>query len=155
MKKEEYYSYKEKLLSVLTPNCIHKEPAGYERIRLKSTDNYKEYIKHLKAGDYVWRNSYFDHEFCMEVDFVDIEDKNRPKYRYYLFYDIGGEHTFHTPIKEEESKDYPQLEIVEIDTLDTHGKEITDLVSIQFVRKIIDLIQSGNYILSLGDKNES
>ena len=44
--KEEYYSQKEKLLSVLEPTCIHKEFIGYKRIRIY--DYEPEYRKNLK-----------------------------------------------------------------------------------------------------------
>lgn len=141
-KKEQYYQYKEELLSILTPTCIHKEPWGYERKRIKDIDDVKEYQKHLMARDFVWANCYLDYETGIEVYFVDIELKNRPIYHYYLFYDLG-EHTFHTPI--ENPEEYPDLEIIEINKLETEGHEIIDLISMQFVMKVIALIESGDY----------
>lgn len=56
--KEEYYSQKEKLLSVLEPTCIHKEFIGYKRIRIY--DYEPEYRKNLK--NFVWENCFFDPE---------------------------------------------------------------------------------------------
>ena len=55
--------------------------------------------------------------------------------------------SFHKPIKEEEIEKYEKegLEIKEIDELITEGKEITELISNQFVVKLIELIKSGKY----------
>ena len=142
-KKDEYYDYKEILLSIVKPVCIHREQHGFERKRIRDIDDRKEYIKHLKANDYVWRNSYFDYEDCIEVNFVDIELLDKPKYRYYLFYDFGVEHTFHTPI--DNPDEYRDLAIIDIDKLDTVGHDIHDLLSMQFVKKVISLIESGVY----------
>ena len=109
----------------------------------------KRYKKLEKSGAFVWENCYYDHEYEQEVWFGDIELKDKPLYHYYLFYDIGGGHTFHTPIdqKEAEEAEKTGLEIVKIDQLETEGHEILDLVSCQFVDKVIALIQSGKYVL--------
>lgn len=72
--KEEYYSQKEKLLSVLEPTCIHKEFIGYKRIRIY--DYEPEYRKNLK--NFVWENCFFDPEEDREVWFGDVEDKKTP-----------------------------------------------------------------------------
>ena len=77
--KEEYYSQKEKLLSVLEPTCIHKEFIGYKRIRIY--DYEPEYRKNLK--NFVWENCFFDPEEDREVWFGDVEDKKHPEYHYY------------------------------------------------------------------------
>lgn len=97
--KEKYYGMKEKLLSILTPKCIHKE--------------------------------------CINGE-----------YNYYLFYDFGYNHTFHTPIKYMDMKEkYKELDVLKIDTLMTEGASIDNLVSVQFVNKVINLIYSGDYEL--------
>ncbi len=97
--KEEYYSFKERLLEIVDPVCIHRE--------------------HV-----------IDRCGCNAVN-------------YYLYYEIK-DRSFHSPIDYYTAKNMG-LPIVDIDTLDTHGNEITDLVSVQFVRKVLDLIDSGNY----------
>ena len=135
--KEEYYSQKEKLLSVLEPTCIHKEFIGYKRIRIY--DYEPEYRKNLK--NFVWENCFFDPEEDREVWFGDVEDKKHPEYHYYLFYDINGTKTFHSPIEEKDISKY-NLEIVKIDQLQTEGHEITELVSTQFVKKVLALIDT-------------
>ena len=48
--KEEYYSKKEKLLSILTPTCIHKEFIGFKRVRIYDYEpEYKKNIKKLSG----------------------------------------------------------------------------------------------------------
>lgn len=139
-KKEMYYAQKEIMLSVLRPVCIHKELIGYERRRIY--DYEQDYRKFEKQ--FVWENCYYDHDFEREVWFGDIELKDKPKYHYYLFYDVEGNHTFHTPIEEKDISRY-KLPVIEIDHLETLGHDVTDLISNQFVVKLLELIKSGNY----------
>lgn len=151
-KKEEYYSQKEILLSVLHPTCIHKEKIGYEKIRIY--DYQPEYRKMRKQ--FVWENCYFDHELDREVWFGDVEDKGNPRYHYYLFYDLDHTYTFHSPVTETEARKISSqkgLEIILIDHLQTEGHDINELVSNQFVKKVVDMIQSGQYTLDL-EENE-
>lgn len=142
-KKEEYYKQKEIMLSVIDPKCIHAEHCGYERERIYDYD--PRYKKYAKAGAFVWENYYFDHDIDDFVEFGDIELKDKPIYHYYLFYDVGADKTFHTPIEEKQIADYPNLEVVKIDRIETEGHEINDLISNQFVTKLIELIQSKSY----------
>lgn len=146
VKKEEYYAQKEKLLSVLQPVCIHKEFLGYERVRIY--DYEPEYRKNIKK--FVWENCYYDYNEGREVWFGDIEDKNRPKYHYYLFYDVNGTKTFHSPIQEQDVEKY-NLDVISIDQLETEGHDISDLISNQFVQKVLALIDSKNYKLVLSE----
>ena len=137
--KEMYYSQKETMLSILEPVCIHKEIIRYRKRRIYDyEDDYNEYI-----NKFVYRNSYYDYEEYREVCFGDIELIDEPICKYYLFYDLQ-EHTFHQPISEDEIKNY-SLEIVNINTLNTKGHNIEDLISNQFVSKVIELINSNDY----------
>ena len=55
--------------------------------------------------------------------------------------------SFHCPIEESDTKSYKQLEIERIDDdFYTQSKEIQVLISIQFVKKVIDKIKEGNHI---------
>lgn len=56
--------------------------------------------------------------------------------------------TFHSPIEEKDISKY-NLEIVKIDQLQTEGHEITELVSTQFVKKVLALIDTGDFQLIL------
>lgn len=139
-KKEEYYRQNEIMLSILNPVCIHRECVGYERRRIY--DYEPDYTSYM--GEYVWENSYYDREDDSRVYFGDIELLNHPIYHYYLFYDFGSDHTFHTPIQNIEEYN---LEIKDIDHLKTTGYDIADLLSNQFVKKVIDVISSNNFTL--------
>lgn len=145
-KKLEYYAQKDIMLSLLDVICIHKEFIRYERERIY--DYEKRYNKIVEKGDYVWANCFYDYEEDHEVYFVDIELKNKPIYFYYKFYELG-EHSFHTPIDELEVEKYVKnhhLQIIEIDGLNTKGEDIHELVSPQFVKKLIALIESKEFI---------
>lgn len=147
-KKEEYYKQKELMLSILKPICIHKEEYGYEKERIYDYD--KRYNKLRKQDLFVWENCFWSEELCREVWFGDILIEDSPLYHYYLFYDLNGNHTFHTPISIEDLDKYKkELEIVEIDQLDTYGDDIDNLISNQFVCKVIELIKSKEYTLEL------
>ena len=142
-KKDAFYLKKDKLLSILKPICIHKEFAGYERTRVYDYEQHYDdmYFCAWAHRQIVWENYYFDHDAECYVNFFDIENKSQKKYRYYLYYNVG-QHTFHTPI------DNPakyKLPVKEIDTLDTLGDDYHDLCSVQFVDKVISLIDSGVY----------
>lgn len=142
MKKEEYYEQKEKLLSVISPTCIHKEFCGYERRRIYDFES--EYDSY--DGEFVYENSYWDSDEERRVHFGDVELIDEPVFKYYLFYDLGC-HTFHTPLDESMANAYSDLSVIIIDHLITEGKEIAELLSAQFMKKVISLIDSGEYRL--------
>lgn len=148
-KKEEYYSQKEKLLSIVQPTCIHKEHFGYEKRRIY--DYEPDYKKNRK--NFVWENCFFDREQEREVWFGDVLKYDEPIYHYYLFYDLNGSKTFHSPINESEIKNY-NLNIVDVDLIETEGHEIDDLISNQFVKKVIEIIESGEYTYVPGKETE-
>ena len=143
-KKQEYYSMKELLLSIIQPKEIHVEFLGYEKVRVY--DYEPDYEEH--SEDFVYENSYWDDEYEEEVYFGDYYDEDSPKYHYYLFYELGS-YSFHTPIERSDLEKYPTLENKDIGRLLTQGKEISDLISVQFVKKVIELISSGEYLLQL------
>lgn len=143
-KMSEMYSRKEKLLSVLKPVCIHAEKR-YKRIRVYYYEKKykKEYVKRHMLGQVVHYGSYLDYDSYMEISFFDYIEQNNCDYNYYLYY-VLGEHSFHQPIKKEDVKKY-NLEIKEISGLNTHGDSCENLMSVQFVDKIISLIEAGKY----------
>ena len=57
----------------------------------------------------------------------------------------GGDHTFHTPINEEDVCLYDDLEVKDISQINTKGYNIVDLLSNQFVTKVINLILSEDF----------
>ena len=144
--KERYYSMKEDLLLNFSPKLVHKQYVGEKRQRVYSYQKNYEKLYNEKRNDIVWENSYYDYDRNKEVDFFDYS-LGEKKYLYFLYYEIG-EYSFHTPITEERAEKNTELEIKEIDeNFQTHGADIVDLLSTQFVQKVIDLLDSGDYTI--------
>lgn len=144
--KEKYYSMKEDLLLNFSPKLIHKKYDGEKIQRVYSYQKNYEKLYNEKRNDIVWENSYYDYDTNKEVDFFDYK-LGEKKYLYFLYYEIG-EYSFHTPISEERAEKNTELEIKEIDeNFQTHGADIVDLLSTQFVQKVIDLLDSEDYTI--------
>lgn len=144
--KERYYSMKEDLLLNFSPKLVHKQYVGEKRQRVYSYQKNYEKLYNEKRNDIVWENSYYNYDRNKEVDFFDYS-LGEKKYLYFLYYEIG-EYSFHTPITEERAEKNTELEIKEIDeNFQTHGADIVDLLSTQFVQKVIDLLDSGDYTI--------
>lgn len=141
-KKLEYYKQKDILLSIIEPTCIHAECQGYERRRIYDYEG-EDYLKNRE--NFIWENCYYDYKQEREVWFGDIELKEKPIYQYYLFYDLN-EHSFHTPINVEDIEKYPNLQEIMIDRIVTKGEEIKALISPQFIKKMLSLIESKNFV---------
>lgn len=99
-----------------------------------------------KTNDIIWKNSYYDYDKDMEVEFFDYRLGTK-KYLYFLYYEIG-EYSFHSPITEKITEGNTGLEIQEIDeNFKTHCSKIEGLLSIQFVKKVLELLQSEDYTI--------
>ena len=144
--KEKYYSMKDDLLFNFSPKLIHKK---YDKEKIQRVYSYQKNYEKLyneKRNDIVWENSYYDYDRNKEVEFFDYS-LGEKKYLYFLYYEIG-EYSFHTPISEERAEKNTELEIKEIDeNFQTHGADIVDLLSTQFVQKVIDLLDSEDYTI--------
>lgn len=143
-KEEDFYRKKDMLLSIIQPVCIHKECVGYERIRIYDyeSDFDERYLQALLLNQVVYTNTYYEYDAGGEVFFFDRCDLSKPKFLYFLFYEIG-ENSYHTPIyNPPEEYDLP---IVVIGRLNTDGKDYHDLISVQFIDKVISLVKSGKY----------
>jgi hypothetical protein len=144
----EMYQRKDFLLSVLEPACIHKEFHGYERRRIRGSDasyalacgNAAAEGRIAYAGGYYERDEQDD--FPSFVPFADLEDFDRPRIRRYLFYLIG-EHSFHVPLEDRNYGKYEHLPVIFIGRMETQGKEITELASMDFVKKVMAMIRQG------------
>lgn len=79
--------------------------------------------------------------YC-HVEFGDILIECDPIYHYYLYYDLGNGHTFHTPINDYDLDYTDTKQVVDIDQLITSGHDIESLISTQFVKKVLGLIES-------------
>lgn len=148
-KRDEYYRMKEQLLAHVSPVCIHQEPQQH-RIRISSCDFdsmrqfERQYEQDFEADRIIYENSYMDWETQEVVYFYNVY-KIVPAY--YLYYDLGTEHTFHTPIDESEIAKYRKqygIDVVKLDEpIITYGEDIDDLISVQFVRKVITALDDG------------
>ena len=141
LQKEEYYELKDLFLSLLKPDCIHKE-LFIKRSRVRYYD-YECDIYSIPADEIIHRGEYYDKEMREYVEFVDVIEEEE-FINYYLFYDLG-EYCFHHPISEDSISLY-DLPVKDIDMLNTYGKDINDLISVQFVRKLESLIKSKDYV---------
>lgn len=64
---------------------------------------------------------------------------------YFLFYRTTN-YSFHLPIDPDEVENkYKHLPVIEVDRLETTGKPIKELLSVQFCKKLVKLVESGNY----------
>lgn len=147
IQKEKYYEQKETLLSVVEPICIHTETI-IKRRRERIYSYESEYDLCKEQDSFVNEDSYYDIERNEYVEYGDI-DRIEEEHKFYFFYDFGYGHTFHTPIYDEEDAEYwakqDNLQIVDIGRLITYGDKIDDLISTQFVKKVLALIESEDF----------
>lgn len=152
-KMNEMYDKKDRLLSLIPPVCIHVEyqnSRSTERVEIgNSVEPYLRYIysgEITHFGSYIRRNrnsGWYDDYDTEYVYFFDHAKQPLQKV-YYLFRVLGG-HSFHSPIAEDELKNYHDLPVINIDSLVTRGESVPELCSMQLVDKIIALIDSGTY----------
>lgn len=140
-KKLEYYSMKRVLLSVLEPAHVQKG----EVLQRKRTYDYEEgYGEILKSGNYVNNSGFYDPERKEHVEFV---VQMIPETVYYLTYTVSNR-TFRVPLEESEIKKYPDLEIVDVGRITpVYGDITADMLSVQFVDKIVQMIKGRKYEL--------
>jgi len=118
-----------------------------------------------KKNQYSWTKYYYGYfekmnEYYNQKDFL-IKKFLKPKlihkqkiesyyseikYLYFLYYEMS-KGSFHSPItKEIIKRDYPDLKIERIDDdFYTQGKEIEELLSVQFVNKLIELVKTNDF----------
>ena len=155
-KESEYYKKKEELLSYLQPVCVHREIFGYQKIRHYDYEkNFDDILMRcLCDGTICWSNSYVERNYDDYYDFdqydYDLQEQNRvyffdellpnqPNINYYAYYVIGT-HTYHSPI-EKEKAEAMNIPIVDIGQIKTMGHDITDLCSVSFVNKVLDVLK--------------
>lgn len=147
-KKLEYYSMKKVLLSVLEPSQIQKG----EVLQRKRTYDYEEgYEEILESGNYVNNSGFYDPDRKEHVEFV---VQMIPETVYYLTYTLSNR-TFRVPLEESEIKQYPDLEVVDVGRITpVYGDITADMLSVQFVEKILLLIKNRNYTLIFENNTE-
>lgn len=138
-----YYEQKAIMLSILKPVLIKRRFCSYQRVRIYDYD--KEYPDAVKNNKFVWHGEYYDGAFHRYVKFGDIHDTTKPIYKYYLFFDLGNDLTFHLPISEKETEKYSDLDIVDVDTIPKSNQKYSDLISVNFAKKVVELIKNGDF----------
>ena len=147
-RKEYYYSLKDELLSFCGDKCTCIHRIGHERYQKKRIYSTQSEYYEVNEADVVWENCYYDRDLEMEVWFVDVIINTYINYEYFLFYDFGN-YSFHHPInldnvaaKDEQSElaKYGK-EIVEIEDLETYGEVVSNLMSLNFVKKVLEVLR--------------
>ncbi len=147
-KKLEYYQMKRVLLSVLEPTYIQKGEVLQRRRTYDYEDGYEDI---LKSGNYVNNSGFYDTDRKEHVEFV---VQMIPQSVYYLVYTVGTR-TFRVPIQESELKQHPDLEVVDVGRITpVYGDITANMLSVQFVEKIVQLIKSRNYTLIFENNTE-
>ena len=145
-KKEMLYKKKSDILSFCSDYlvCIHKLSFTH-KIRIEDTeeeyDDYSEAIRLYEKGeksDVVYMNSYYDHDYNDYVTFINIIVEEP---EYFLYYEFP-KYSFHSPISDKELLKYQNLEVIKLDDLTTYGKNINDLISLQFCDKVWNHLMS-------------
>ena len=141
-KKLEYFGMKEELLKPFAPTVIHKQFVKNTKRVYSYEEDYQKILVE-KEDDIIWKSNYFDYERCTKIHFFDYQIENN---LYFLYYEIGG-FSFHKPTSEAEANNLG-LSIVEIDeNFKTYGRKIEDLLSVPFVKKVLNLLNSGDYTI--------
>lgn len=142
-KKLEYYQMKKVLLSILEPAYIQKG----EVLQRKRTYDYEEgYEDILKSGNYVNNSGFYDPDRKEHVEFV---VQMIPQTVYYLVYQVGN-CSFRLPIQQSDVIRRPDLDVKDAGRIPpVYGDITVDMLSVQFVEKVLKLVKSGNYTLQL------
>lgn len=142
-KKQEYYNMKRVLLSVLEPSLIQRG----EVLQRKRTYDYEEgYEEILESGNYVNNSGFYDPDRKEHVEFV---VQMIPQTVYYLVYQVGN-CSFRLPIQQSDVIRRPDLDVKDAGRIPpVYGDITVDMLSVQFVEKVLKLVKSGNYTLQL------
>ena len=153
-KMNEMYDKKDKLLSLIPPVCIHVEyQNSHDTKRVEIGNSVEPYLRYIYSGEithfgsYVrrnrhggWCDDWYDTEYVYFFDHA-----KQPFQKAYYLFRVLGDHSFHSPIDKSDLENYNDLPVINIDSLITHGESVLELCSMQFVDKIIALIDSGSY----------
>ena len=135
------YGKKDILLSLLSPDRIHREIVyGKHIVSASDPAFYDEaltaYLNRSLCG------AVYDGKAVLAVEIYD----SKPGYRYYLFYPFGR-HGFHKPVDFETVEGY-DLPRYDIDKMQLGGLGINDVVSTAFIDRLLDVVRHGQYVLS-------
>ncbi|QWT54240.1 hypothetical protein [Eubacterium sp. MSJ-33] len=133
-------------------NCRDKQEE-YRRWRLSCRYERTYYNdKYDNEGKYREKKEhYYNMKSCflrlLEPCAIHVHELENGEKRYMLFYELEN-HSFHSPISFEDAKKRTDLPIKTLDaSFYTFGRDIQELLSVQFTEKMYDLILSGDYTL--------
>ena len=126
------------LTSEMLYDCIYSANK-----RAKNNRDGKNYYKYSRYYDsYLEKmNEYYNMKDYLLKKFLKPKLIHKQKIENFLLYEMP-QGTFHSPIDETEIKDYKDLEIERIDDdFYTYGEDFEELISVQFVKKVIKLVK--------------
>ncbi len=132
---ELFYSMKDNILKNMLPTEIHKD-TKIKKYTTKVYDYEEEYYT-IKDEDIIRENSYYDRELDCEVEFKVVAIKEEIEL-YFKYYKIG-KYDFHIPIEKKNID--PSLPLKELSNFETYGKDINELLSIPFCKKVYEMLQ--------------
>jgi hypothetical protein len=123
-------------------------------------DKKREYKHSYASHSYVWYNSALENEkkyYECKSELLDLlepkciheeilENDYETIIQYYLFFEIG-DHSFHQPIEKQDIPQYPNLDVVKIEQLMTHGQTADNLLSCQFADKVREKLLNGEAVI--------
>ncbi len=138
--KEKLYKKKETLLKYTTKYlaCVHKLSRTEFAYVYENDDEYNK----IPKENIIYEGEDYD---IIEQRNVKFREIKKDSSLFFLFYDFPNR-SFHTPISKEELRKYENLEQIEIDKLKTKGKDINDLLPLQFCDKVLEFITKKNEI---------
>lgn len=140
-KEKSFYDKKEYLLkSILKPISIHKMTFKEERM-ITYCDYENEYYE-IDDASVIKVDMYYDNYTKEYIQYKKCRIQST-KDQYFLFYKTKNA-SFHLPISETDFKNY-DLPIIKLKELNTAGRDIKDLISLQFCYKVLALVKSGEY----------
>jgi hypothetical protein len=127
-------------------NCREKKKENYQKsqnVYGKWKEIYHNACKKYKEKEMEY---YEEKSYVLKTLFKPIE-KHKIHGQIYLFYKISEKaHSYHMPVfTEEEQNLCAGLVEKELENFETDGKDILELASVPFCRKVIKLIEEGNF----------
>lgn len=137
---DDMYELKDSMLEMLTPIGAH--------YTYRSSKSFSDYYSYEELVEEYGSNVHIYTKYNMKYNEVSTYYKVYGRFKEcYLVYKVGN-HTFHT-IVSENNKYYQSFiksgQIEELHDFTTYGADVSDLISMQFVKKLVRLIESGNY----------
>lgn len=119
-------------------------------------DKKRQYKESYSTNSYIWFNDALENEQkyygykseilgLLEPDCIHeevLENDYETIIQYYLFY-VVGDHSFHHPIQKEDIAKWPNIPIVRIEQVITHGASANRLLSSQFADNVREALLEG------------